>query len=114
MPAGIRGRTLEPSGHPVPSRSLAERSALSAREELIALEYDDPPALGASPFLRGLQGERPVIGVRTPAGDEAWLVTASSCEAQATPSAKRVSAAVALLRLAVLADRLQHQVAVLR
>ncbi len=48
---------------------------MSGPEELIALEYDEPPILSANSFLRGLQGERPVIGVRTPAGDEAWLVT---------------------------------------
>jgi len=48
---------------------------LSASEELIALTYDDRPVLGANPFLRGLQGERPVLRVQTPAGDEAWLVT---------------------------------------
>jgi cytochrome P450 monooxygenase len=48
---------------------------LSASEELIALTSDDPPMLRANLFLRGLQGERPVSRVQTPAGDEAWLVT---------------------------------------
>ncbi len=48
---------------------------MSASDELISLTYEDPPLPGFNPSLRELQGERPVIGVRTPAGDEAWLVT---------------------------------------
>ena len=48
---------------------------MSASQELIDLTYENPAIMGSNPFLRGLQGEGPVIRVRTPAGDEAWLIT---------------------------------------
>src|SRR6266545_1554886 len=73
---------IRSDAHPVTARApqcrhdhLPRGSALSASDELISLTYEDPPLPGFNPSLRELQGERPVIGVRTPAGDEAWLVT---------------------------------------
>lgn len=43
--------------------------------DLFALPAEQPPVLSHAPLLRLLQTERPITRVRTPAGDEAWLVT---------------------------------------
>jgi cytochrome P450 len=43
--------------------------------ELPALPFDQPRPLDVAPLLRTLQDERPITRVRTPVGDEAWLVT---------------------------------------
>jgi pentalenolactone synthase len=40
-----------------------------------ALPFEQPGPLDVAPLLRTLQAERPITRVRTPAGDEAWLVT---------------------------------------
>lgn len=40
-----------------------------------SLEGQTPPVLRLSPLLRELQQQAPVCRVRTPTGDEAWLVT---------------------------------------
>ena len=40
-----------------------------------SLPLDQPNLLAAPPLVRLLQAERPVTRVRTPVGDEAWLVT---------------------------------------
>jgi pentalenolactone synthase len=42
---------------------------------LPALPFEQPRPLTVAPLLRELQAERPITRVRTPAGDEAWLVT---------------------------------------
>jgi cytochrome P450 len=39
------------------------------------LPFEQPNVLAMSPLLRELQAERPITRVRTPAGDQAWLVT---------------------------------------
>jgi cytochrome P450 monooxygenase len=52
-----------------------KETAVTASEELPALEYDDPVIFGVNSYMRALQAEGPVVRVRTPAGDEAWLVT---------------------------------------
>lgn len=43
--------------------------------ELPSLKAEVPPVLRLSPLLRELQSRAPVCRVRTPAGDEGWLVT---------------------------------------
>jgi pentalenolactone synthase len=42
---------------------------------LPTLPFEQPAPLTIAPLLRALQAERPITRVRTPAGDEAWLVT---------------------------------------
>ena len=42
---------------------------------LPAMPFVQPVPLAIAPLLRALQAERPITRVRTPAGDEAWLVT---------------------------------------
>jgi len=42
---------------------------------LPALPFEQPTPLTVAPLLCALQAERPITRVRTPAGDEAWLVT---------------------------------------
>ncbi|MFI0466212.1 cytochrome P450 [Saccharopolyspora sp. 5N102] len=44
-------------------------------EDLPDLPTSPPTVLTHAPVLRALQAERPIVRVRTPAGDEAWLVT---------------------------------------
>jgi cytochrome P450 len=39
------------------------------------LPFEQPHALAFPPLLRKVQAERPIARVRTPAGDEVWLVT---------------------------------------
>jgi cytochrome P450 monooxygenase len=51
------------------------KAAVTASEELPVLEYEEPVLLGINPYMRALQAEGPVVRVRTPAGDAAWLVT---------------------------------------
>jgi len=51
------------------------KAAVTTSEELPALEYEEPVILGINPYMRALQAEGPVVRVRTPAGDVAWLVT---------------------------------------
>lgn len=51
------------------------KAAVTTSEELPALEYEEPAILGVNPYMRALQAEGPVVRVRTPAGDAAWLVT---------------------------------------
>jgi cytochrome P450 monooxygenase len=48
---------------------------VTTSEELPALDYEEPEILGYNPYMRALQAEGPVVRVRTPAGDAAWLVT---------------------------------------
>jgi cytochrome P450 monooxygenase len=48
---------------------------LSPSDDPMALACDDPVQLDDISFLRLLQEERPVVAVRTPAGDNAWLIT---------------------------------------
>jgi cytochrome P450 monooxygenase len=48
---------------------------LSPSDDLTTLACDDPQKLEDISFLRRLQEERPVVEVRTPAGDKAWLIT---------------------------------------
>ncbi len=48
---------------------------MSDSDELFTLTQEAPPLLGFSPSLRRLQGGPAVVRVRTPIGDEAWLVT---------------------------------------
>ncbi|MGW2600070.1 cytochrome P450 [Streptomyces klenkii] len=43
--------------------------------ELPSLGLEPPEFLQVSPLLRGLQEQAPICRVRTPAGDEGWLVT---------------------------------------
>ena len=52
-----------------------ERKAAVTTEELPVLEFEEPVILGTNPYMRALQAEGPVVRVRTPAGDAAWLVT---------------------------------------
>src|SRR5215469_9096154 len=40
-----------------------------------SLPFDQPNLLAAPPLVRLLQADQPVTRVRTPVGDEAWLVT---------------------------------------
>jgi pentalenolactone synthase len=42
---------------------------------LPTLPFEQPALLAIAPLLRALQAERPITQVRTPVGDEAWLVT---------------------------------------
>jgi cytochrome P450 len=42
---------------------------------LCALPFEQPDLLSVPALLRTLQADRPISRVRTPAGDEAWLVT---------------------------------------
>lgn len=42
---------------------------------LPTMPFAQPVPLTIAPLLRALQAERPITRVRTPAGDEAWLVT---------------------------------------
>jgi cytochrome P450 monooxygenase len=51
---------------------------LSATEELSTAGHDDPPMPGSCPSQRGRYGERPVVRVKTPVGDDGWLVTRHS------------------------------------
>lgn len=48
---------------------------MTVTRDLCALPAEQPPVLSHAPLLRLLQAERPITRVRTPAGDEAWLVT---------------------------------------
>jgi cytochrome P450 monooxygenase len=48
---------------------------LPTSDELFSLTQEEQPLLGFSPSLRQLRGGAPVVRVRTPIGDEAWLVT---------------------------------------
>ncbi|MGH3365953.1 MAG: hypothetical protein ACRDOY_01980, partial [Nocardioidaceae bacterium] len=48
---------------------------MTVPHNLVALPAEQPPVLSHAPLLRLLQTERPITRVRTPAGDEAWLVT---------------------------------------
>lgn len=48
---------------------------MTASDEMPTLTYEEPPLLGVNTYLRTLQAQRPIWRVRTPAGDEAWLVT---------------------------------------
>lgn len=48
---------------------------MTTSEELPALAYEESEILGVNPQMRALQAEGPVVRVRTPAGDAAWLVT---------------------------------------
>ena len=40
-----------------------------------ALPFDQPHLLATPPLLRHLQAQAPITRVRTPVGDQAWLVT---------------------------------------
>jgi cytochrome P450 monooxygenase len=51
------------------------KAAVTTSEELPVLEYEDPEIFGVNSYMRALQAEGPVVRVRTPAGDAAWLVT---------------------------------------
>src|SRR5262249_44827091 len=42
---------------------------------LPTLPFEQPALLSIAPLLRALQAERPITRIRTPVGDEAWLVT---------------------------------------
>src|SRR5215469_13260968 len=42
---------------------------------LPTLPFEQPEPLSIAPLLRALQAERPITRIRTPTGDEAWLVT---------------------------------------
>jgi cytochrome P450 monooxygenase len=48
---------------------------VTTSEELPGLEFDDPVIFGVNSYMRTLQAEGPIVKVRTPAGDAAWLVT---------------------------------------
>ncbi|MFI9052726.1 cytochrome P450 [Streptomyces sp. NPDC053427] len=48
---------------------------MTTSPELPSLKAEVPPVLQLSPLLRDLQSKAPVCKVRTPAGDEGWLVT---------------------------------------
>jgi cytochrome P450 len=48
---------------------------MTATTQLPQLPFDQPPGVGVAPLLRELQAAAPITRVRTPAGDEAWLVT---------------------------------------
>jgi cytochrome P450 len=52
-----------------------KENSLSAPDDPIALACEDPLNLEDIPFLRRLQEERPVVAIRTPTGDKAWLIT---------------------------------------
>jgi cytochrome P450 monooxygenase len=52
-----------------------EENSLSAPDDPIALACDEQLNFQDTQFLRRLQEERPVVEVRTPAGDKAWLIT---------------------------------------
>ena len=47
---------------------------MAAVESLPALPFDSPTILEVAPLFRELQDTNPVCRVRTPAGDQAWLV----------------------------------------
>ncbi|MFH8410982.1 cytochrome P450 [Streptomyces sp. NPDC018019] len=47
----------------------------ASHRDLPALDLEPPALLKVSPLLRRLQEEGPIRRVRTPAGDEGWLVT---------------------------------------
>jgi len=48
---------------------------MTVSNEMPRLPFDQPHGVGIAPLLRELQAECPMMRVRTPAGDEAWLVT---------------------------------------
>jgi cytochrome P450 len=48
---------------------------MAAPSLLPIMPFDQPDVVGVAPLLRELQAEAPITRVRTPAGDEAWLVT---------------------------------------
>ncbi len=48
---------------------------MAASSLLPTMPFDQPDVVGIAPLLRELQAECPMMRVRTPAGDEAWLVT---------------------------------------
>jgi pentalenolactone synthase len=48
---------------------------VTAVNSLPALPFEQHSPLAVAPLLHALQAERPITRVRTPAGDEAWLVT---------------------------------------
>lgn len=48
---------------------------MTTHHELPSLKAEQPPVLRLSPLLRDLQTRSPLCKVRTPAGDEGWLVT---------------------------------------
>jgi cytochrome P450 len=57
------------------TEEIASICAIASTGELPRLPFHQPPGVGVAPLLRVLQAEGPVARVRTPAGDEAWLVT---------------------------------------
>jgi cytochrome P450 len=48
---------------------------MAATTNLPPLPFESPSPFDPAPLLMRLQAERPVVRVRTPAGDEGWLVT---------------------------------------
>src|SRR5215472_16667685 len=48
---------------------------MTTASTLPIMPFDQPDVVGIAPLLRVLQAEGPVARVRTPAGNEAWLVT---------------------------------------
>jgi cytochrome P450 len=48
---------------------------MTITEKALALPFDRPSVLQVAPLFLELQADRPIIRVRTPAGDPAWLVT---------------------------------------
>jgi pentalenolactone synthase len=54
---------------------MKEDDAVTTASHLPALPFEQPDLLSVPPQMRELQASCPVARVRTPAGDEAWLVT---------------------------------------
>jgi cytochrome P450 len=48
---------------------------MTLTQNALALPFDRPSVLQVAPLFRELQSSHPIVAVRTPAGDQAWLVT---------------------------------------
>jgi cytochrome P450 len=48
---------------------------MTITQKALTLPFDRPSILQVAPLFRELQADQPIVSVRTPAGDPAWLVT---------------------------------------
>jgi pentalenolactone synthase len=60
---------------PTGAANMADGARTMDATPLPALPFEQPMPLTVAPLLHALQAERPITRVRTPVGDEAWLVT---------------------------------------
>src|SRR5262249_48759746 len=61
--------------HAGEDRMGEEGTPVAVREELPTMPFLRPSVLELAPIARELQEKAPVVRVRTPMGDEVWMVT---------------------------------------